>query len=127
MRRVPGAKCVKGALPILVLVWAGILTLDTAPLQRFTSPFRPNLGKVWAVGRGGSRRLEEDGNDYLDSFVFRASRTTIYEIPNSFASAFHLLSTRDFVFASIRISSGQGRVKPSVGHLRVASMPIFDP
>ena len=51
----------------------------------------------------------------------------IYPIPRSFASAFHLLSTSAFVFASIRISSGHGRLKPSAAHLRVASMPIFDP
>jgi len=27
----------------------------------------------------------------------------------------------------MRITSGQGRVKPSSGHLRVASTPIFEP
>jgi len=42
-------------------------------------------------------------------------------------SSFHFLSTSALVFSSIWISSGQGRVKPSLGHLRVASMPIFDP
>jgi hypothetical protein len=46
-----------------------------------------------------------------------------YFSPNSF----HFLSTSALVFSSIWISSGQGRVKPSLGHLRVASMPIFDP
>src|SRR5260370_8337279 len=46
-----------------------------------------------------------------------------YSIPISL----HLLSTSALVLASIRISSGQGRLKPSVGHLRVASMPIFEP
>ena len=50
-----------------------------------------------------------------------------YSIPISLASVFHLPSTRAFVFSSIRISSGQGRLKPSLGHLRVASMPIFEP
>src|SRR5215472_2736467 len=44
-------------------------------------------------------------------------------IPNSF----HFLSTSALVLASMRISSGQGRVKPSLAHLRVAPMPIFDP
>src|ERR1700683_1511858 len=42
-------------------------------------------------------------------------------------SSFHFLSTSALVFSSIRISSGQGRVKPSLGHLRVASLAIFDP
>lgn len=46
-----------------------------------------------------------------------------YSIPSSF----HFLSTSVFVFSSIRISSGHGRVNPSVGHLRVASIPIFEP
>jgi hypothetical protein len=50
-----------------------------------------------------------------------------YSIPNSFTSAFHLPSTCARVLESITISSGHGRVKPSVDHLRVASIPIFDP
>jgi hypothetical protein len=37
-----------------------------------------------------------------------------YAIPNSFASAFHFPSTSARVFASITISSGHGRVKPSL-------------
>ncbi len=40
---------------------------------------------------------------------------------------FHMESTRDFVPASITISSGQGRRNPSLSHLRVASIPIFEP
>ncbi len=50
-----------------------------------------------------------------------------YSIPSSLASAFHLPSTSSLVFESMTISSGQGREKPSLGHLRVASMPIFEP
>jgi hypothetical protein len=42
-------------------------------------------------------------------------------------SVFHSEPTRALVASSIRISSGHGRVKPSVAHFRVASMPIFDP
>ena len=53
--------------------------------------------------------------------------TRSHSILNSFASDFHLLSTNAFVLQSITILSGQGRVKPSVGHLRVALMPIFEP
>src|SRR5581483_11522463 len=50
-----------------------------------------------------------------------------YSIPISFANAFHLLSTKSRVFLSMRISSGHGRVNPSLDHFRVASTPIFDP
>jgi hypothetical protein len=50
-----------------------------------------------------------------------------YSIPNSFVNAFHFPSTNAFVFASITISSGHGRLKPSVDHFRVASIPIFEP
>ena len=39
----------------------------------------------------------------------------------------HIASTRDFVAASISITGGHSRVKPSSGHFFVASMPIFDP
>jgi len=37
----------------------------------------------------------------------------------------HRASTFFFVSRSILISSGQGRVKPSLGHLRVKSTPIL--
>src|SRR4051794_40912045 len=40
---------------------------------------------------------------------------------------FHKSSTRFFTSPLISITPGQGRVKPSLGHLRVASIPIFDP
>src|SRR6185369_7158952 len=50
-----------------------------------------------------------------------------YERPSSFASICHLLSMSALVFASMVISFGQGRPKPSLDHLRVASMPIFEP
>jgi len=42
-------------------------------------------------------------------------------------SDFHRASTFFFVASSIRISSGHGRANPSDSHLRVASIPIFDP
>src|ERR1700731_2448089 len=64
---------------------------------------------------------------YSENRVQKKSFRGLYSIPSSFASVFHLLFTRDLVFSSIRISSGQGRVKPSLAHLRVASMPIFEP
>lgn len=40
---------------------------------------------------------------------------------------FHRASTRLCTSALIVITSGQGRWKPSSFHLRVASMPIFEP
>ena len=40
---------------------------------------------------------------------------------------FQIASTRAFVFSSTSISSGHGRANPSLAHLRVASIPIFDP
>src|ERR1017187_8684524 len=39
----------------------------------------------------------------------------------------HSTSTFSRVLKSLTISSGHGRVNPSVGHLRVASTPIFEP
>src|ERR1017187_10316253 len=48
--------------------------------------------------------------------------------PGSYSPAFfHNSSTRRLTSASIPITPGHGRVNPSPGHLRVASMPIFDP
>lgn len=40
---------------------------------------------------------------------------------------FHRSVTRCTTAGSIRITSGQRRVKPSCGHFFVPSMPIFDP
>src|SRR5581483_9440723 len=48
-------------------------------------------------------------------------------LPHPSPNSFHRFVTRALVASSMRISSGQWRVKPSVGHLRVASTPIFDP
>src|SRR5688572_22771185 len=39
----------------------------------------------------------------------------------------HIAVTRSLVRGSISMSFGHSRVNPSSGHLRVASMPIFDP
>jgi hypothetical protein len=39
----------------------------------------------------------------------------------------HIASTFALVAASISIIAGHGRSKPSAFHLRVASMPIFEP
>ena len=40
---------------------------------------------------------------------------------------FHRASTRRRTSSDMRITSGQGRVKPSPGHFLVASSPIFEP
>jgi hypothetical protein len=42
-------------------------------------------------------------------------------------AAFHNPSTRRFTSSDMRMTPGHGRVKPSPGHLRVASIPIFEP
>jgi hypothetical protein len=42
-------------------------------------------------------------------------------------SVFQRVLTRTLVASSIKISSGHGRVNPSAAHLRVASIPIFEP
>ena len=45
----------------------------------------------------------------------------------SIRSPFQIASTRDFTAGSMVSMAGQGRVKPSAAHLRVASMPILLP
>ena len=47
--------------------------------------------------------------------------------PYSIPKLFHFLSIMALMFRLMVISSGQGREKPSVDHLRVASMPILEP
>ena len=42
-------------------------------------------------------------------------------------ACFHSRSTRALTSGDISISPGHGRVKPSVGHFRVASTPILEP
>jgi hypothetical protein len=42
-------------------------------------------------------------------------------------ACFHSSSTRRFTSGAISMTSGHGRTKPSSGHFRVASIPIFDP
>ena len=71
--------------------------------------------------------LRRNSMSMHEMYIHHTTTPGHYSTPSSFARAFHLLSTNAFVFASITISSGQGRVKPSVGHLRVASMPILEP
>ena len=70
------------------------------------------------------------GETQIDNLLWRWAvqrSSPAHSIPNSFTSFAHLLSTSVLVLASMTISSGQGRMKPSLAHLRVASMPIFEP
>ncbi|GEM_PF-1825575 len=57
----------------------------------------------------GSRRSRRGSTNYFSPACFQSS------------------STRRCTSGVMRITSGQGRVKPSSGHLRVASTPIFEP
>src|SRR2546425_11337441 len=47
--------------------------------------------------------------------------------PRSIPSSFHMASTFCLVASSITIRFGHSRVNPSSFHLRVASIPIFEP
>ena len=51
-----------------------------------------------------------------------------FAAPSAYSPArFHRSSTRRFTSSDMAITPGQGRVKPSSGHLRVASMPTLEP
>src|SRR5579859_1997772 len=50
-----------------------------------------------------------------------------HSVPYSIPRLFHFLSIIALISGSMMISSGQGREKPSVDHLRVASIPILEP
>jgi len=74
-----------------------------------------SLGVAYAAGLAVSF--------FKDTDDLRAS----WALDRTCRRSFHFLSTSALVFSSISISSGQGRVKPSLAHLRVASIPIFEP
>src|SRR3989338_9928772 len=59
--------------------------------------------------------------------LWRTSSTTTKSFYRFIPYSFQRLSTRAFISGVITMSSGQSRVKPSEGHFRVASMPIFEP
>jgi hypothetical protein len=134
--------------------WAATLTSSNKKVLRIAQAEQNNTAAIWGKASSGAHahRFEVDNPNILPEgsepvcskmHSFRTSplpaggwtplklalrlRAVRQASPSSFARAFHLLSTSAFVLASMTISSGQGLVKPSVGHLRVASMPILEP
>jgi addiction module HigA family antidote len=80
-----------------------------------------------AEGSGVGERIKPRHVDTRPKSTRHGSRRDFPTGNQSNPRSFHFLSTSALVFSSMRISSGQGRVNPSLDHLRVASMPIFDP
>src|SRR2546425_11615499 len=83
---------------------------------------RPGIPKISPPARGAMLRPPAESGlraQVIDGLMLQPD---FQSRPSSLASAFHLLSIEALVFPSIRISSGQGRVKPSLSHFRVASM-----
>src|SRR4029079_17976581 len=68
-------------------------------------------------------RQREDGVLELDHLQDDREAAHPLHNPNSF----QIPSTLRFTASSMTMSGGQGRWKPSLGHLAVASMPIFAP
>ena len=94
------------------------------------------LGKTPSKGQFGHFTKVQEGKkaEYLakilTSFKFLWSLPLALLYLRRFAtilSCGQIDSTRLFVASSMRISSGHRPVYPSSGHLRVASIPIFDP
>src|ERR1051326_5155777 len=88
---------------------------------------------IWQPTSCAAQRVRKDRNCKIHPLLRQGVATLRRELkpephkPHSIPSSFHFFSTSALVFSSIRISSGQGRVNPSVGHLRVASIPILEP
>src|SRR5882672_7812003 len=70
-------------------------------------------------------RLWISGISHLSAGTVILCQQSAHQDPN--CKLFQMDWIRAFVFSSMRISSGHGLAKPSVGHLRVASIPIFEP
>ena len=75
---------------------------------------RDAKARAKATGKGGSKGKRE---------IAARGGYPLRSMP----SFFQMLSMRVRVVASMESISGQGRVKPSPAHLRVASMPILEP
>jgi hypothetical protein len=75
--------------------------------------------------RASLNRPEKSAHAARESLV--ASSESLTKTARYSPRLFHNASIRAFVPASIKISSGHGRANPSVAHLRVASIPIFEP
>ncbi len=87
-----------------------------SPIQLFGEGPREQMPRYARHDKLGSWRPRTHNRELTTDNLLHPS-------PNSF----HRFVTRSFVSGSIVISSGQGRVKPSLGHLRVASTPILEP
>ena len=80
--------------------------------------------EIWAVSLSvGKQATWVDLDSLLAPSVTADSRALSGQRPREDQRE----ATRFFVASSIKISSGHGRVNPSVSHLRVASMPILEP
>ena len=99
-----------------------------------TAEERQTLSDRIAAGKAAAQKLAharillkadaaEGGPAWPDARIAEAVEVSIATVER----VRHRFVTWAFVFSSIRISSGQGRVNPSLGHLRVASTPIFEP
>jgi hypothetical protein len=88
-----------------------VVILSDEQSEESKDPYFRKKQICWHHARRLARRLIAD------------SCRLLYSSPNSR----HRLVTCSLVFSSILISSGHGRVNPSLGHLRVASTPIFEP
>jgi hypothetical protein len=80
------------------------------------------------VGDGVRTRGHRNHNPALYQLSYTHRRHLKFTTPDHGRPAnFQSSSTRRRTSGDMRMTSGQGRVKPSSGHLRVASMPIFEP
>ena len=83
-------------------------------VRRFAVPDFFKMPSAWRVPAQPSQLPNEKN---------RVALSQMTQIP----SDFQIASTRALVLPSTNISSGHGRANPSVAHLRVASMPTFEP
>jgi len=94
-------------------------------VKRLAYPGNPSPLKAGSGRARGARRQRSQAAAQKCSPCewIRLRRRPPYPMPN----AFQIASTRCLTSGLISMTSGQGRVKPSSGHLRVASTPIFEP
>lgn len=110
-------------LRFLLVAEAHPTLIGRIPASFTASAFWSSEHDVWFSEEG---RREE----FAAGAFGRATNREIYcqEIDCRYRfSVFQSAWTRTLVASSITISSGQGRVNPSVAHFRVASIPIFEP
>src|SRR6267143_4481778 len=104
-----------------------------APVRKDGYPLKSVLAHeqvLLVLSAGRSALFSPSGRPEASYRIINASDAFPLQSPYHVLSSdrdFHRASTRFFVAPSIKISSGHGRVKPSDAHLRVASIPIFDP